>query len=75
MGDSNKKAWFRPVRGSYLPSSWQGGVIYLIYVAYILLLAGDWYRLGHHGWTLLVNVLPLAVAAAVLAQYIASKNS
>lgn len=75
MNSPSKTAWFRPVRRSYLPSSWQGMLIYLIYMAYIIVLAGDWYHLGHHGWTLLVNVLPLAIAAAIFTQYIASKNS
>ncbi|HEY5268288.1 MAG TPA: hypothetical protein VII94_04095 [Candidatus Saccharimonadales bacterium] len=61
----SKTSWFRPIRRSYLPSSWQGSLIYLIYVAYIVVLAGDWYHLGHHGWTLIVNVIPLVVAAAI----------
>lgn len=75
MVKNSKTAWFRPVRRSYLPCSWQGMIIYLAYVVYIVALAYDWYHLGHHGWTMIVNVLPLAVAAALVTQYIASKNS
>ena len=73
--NSTKAAWFRPVRRSYLPVSWQGRVIYLVYVAYLLILVIDWFHLGHHVWILITNVIPLSVAAAVLTQYVASKNS
>jgi hypothetical protein len=71
----HKKAWFVSVRGSYLPSSLTGLVLYLAYAAYIVLLAIGWYADGHRIWYLLVNVIPLAVGAAVLTQYIASKHS
>lgn len=75
MPKKSKNAWFRPVRRSYLPSSWQGLAIYIMYVAYIVVLVADWYRLGSDVWTLVVNVIPLVAAAAVVTQYIASKNS
>ena len=75
MANKSQTPWFRPVRRSYLPSSWQGLVIYLLYVAYVVALVADWYRLGHHGWTLLVSVIPLVVAALVVTQYVASNNS
>lgn len=71
---SNKK-WFISVRSSYLPASAMGLLIYCTYLAYLVALFTDWLRDGHHVWYLLVNVIPLSVAAAVLTQYIAYKHS
>lgn len=68
-------AWFKKIRGSYLPSSWEGLAIYFVYLAYLLALPLVWYNQGHDFWRLLTNVLPLAVGAALLTQYIASKNA
>jgi hypothetical protein len=33
---SKKQKWFIPVRGSYLPNSWQGWLTYIPYTAYLL---------------------------------------
>jgi hypothetical protein len=33
---AKKGAWFVPVRGSYLPASWQGWLTYVPFVAYLV---------------------------------------
>lgn len=33
---NSRKTWFREIRGSYLPSSWQGWLSYVPYTAYIV---------------------------------------
>lgn len=71
----NKKAWFKKVRGSYLPSSVTGLTIYLIYTGYVVALFADWYWNGHHVWYLLTAVVPLSVGAALITQYIAAKHA
>lgn len=75
MAKSKTSTWFRKVRGSYLPSSPTGLLIYFIYVIYILTVAFDWYRLGHSPWVLLTTVIPVVVVAAVVVQFIASRHS
>ncbi len=75
MLKAHKNIWFRKVRGSYLPSSWQGMVLYLWYVAYIVAVPLAWYDGGHTLWRLLTAVVPLITASAVLTQYIASKHA
>lgn len=72
---STKNAWFIYRRKSYLPASWQGLVIYLIYAVYIISLAVLWYKRGHHLWILLSTVIPLIIGAAFVTQYVAFKNS
>ena len=71
----NNKAWFISVRRSYLPSSWQGLIVYMVYTIYLILLGILWYQRGHHYWTLMTTIIPLIIGSAFITQYIASKNS
>ena len=71
----NTNNWFRYTRKSYLPASWQGLVIYLLYVSYIIMVPVVWYNKGHQLWNLLSEVIPLVIAAVLVTQFIASKNS
>lgn len=34
---TNKQAWFKPVRGSYIPIHWKGWLTYIPYIAYLYL--------------------------------------
>lgn len=72
---TSNEAWFIRVRSSYLPVNSTGFLIYFIYLAYLLALLGDWIYNGHHTWYLLVDVIPLSVAAALVTQYVASKHA
>lgn len=72
---TKRNAWFVHVRNSYLPATWQGFVIYLLYVAYIIAVPLVWYKNGHDLWRLLTTVVPLLIAMVLLTQFIASKNS
>lgn len=72
---NTNKTWFVYVRRSYLPASWQGLGLYLLYVAYSIAIAIDWYKRGHTLWELLTEVIPLFLLATLLAQFVASKNS
>jgi hypothetical protein len=75
MAKKKTTKWFKYTRKSYLPAAWQGLVIYLIYVTYIVVVPIIWYRKGHNLWTLVSEVIPLMLAAVILTQYIASSNS
>jgi hypothetical protein len=75
MAKNNSATWFRKIRGSYLPTSFTGLVIYLIYVAYVIAVAVEWFQKGYDYWTLLTVVLPVVAVAALIVQFIASKRS
>ena len=75
MSKNKNKIWFKKIRGSYLPSSTTGLVIYLSYTAYLIALITIWYLENSSVWNLIVFVIPLSVGAALLTQYIASKHS
>ncbi len=72
---AKKGAWFVRLRGSYLPCSWQGLVIYFVYTVYVVALPVVWYYDGHEAWRLLTFVIPLMCGAALITQYVASKTS
>lgn len=72
---AKNKPWFWKVRQSYLPASWQGLAIYLIYAFYLVVVNIIWYQGGHQPEDWLLKVLPIMVAAAFLTQFVASKNS
>ena len=75
MPKKNSSRWFRAIRGSYLPSSAMGLLVYLLYVAYILTLIYEWLIRSGDIWSMLTVVLPLVVLAAIVTQYVASKHS
>ena len=75
MAKHKRNVWFKRVRGSYLPITWQGRFVYLVYVVYLVAVPITWYRNGHHLWELLVYVLPLLLGLVLMTQYLASKRS
>lgn len=75
MKKNKNNNWFISVRGSYLPSSSKGTIIYLLYVTYVTALFIGWYKNGHDYWDLIIYVIPLSIGSMLLTQYIASKHS
>ena len=37
QASTRRNAWFKPVRGSYLPVHWKGWLTYIPYIAYLYL--------------------------------------
>lgn len=70
-----KGAWFIPVRGSYLPSSWQAWLTYIPYAAYLVYAVivavnytGNWYKA-------VLWIVPNWVAALVVMTWLAKQKS
>ena len=74
MSKSSKK-WFKKVRSSYIPLSWQGWLSYIPYVGYLIL--SYMYVMYYFGYSLisLLIIIPNWVAAAVAMSWLASKKS
>ena len=72
---TKNRPWFRKIRGSYLPCSHEGLMIYFAYLVYLVAVPVVWYQQGHDLWRLLTTVVPLWVGAAFVAQFVASKNA
>jgi len=70
-----KDAWFVPVRGSYLPASWQGWLTYLPFVAYLvftLVYAVNWISSLAQA---ILFIVPNFVAAAAVMTWVAKRMS
>jgi hypothetical protein len=67
--------WFIKVRGSYLPSTWQGALTYIPFVAfliYTLVFAYDNYNRADY---IILFLFPQWVAAGVVMSWIASHKA
>lgn len=70
-----KGAWFVPVRGSYLPATAIGWLLYLPYLAYLVFaFVIGWRDINSVGNTILF-ILPNWIAAAAVMSWIASRKS
>ncbi|HET9173744.1 MAG TPA: hypothetical protein VFN56_00505 [Candidatus Saccharimonadales bacterium] len=72
---AKKGAWFVPVRGSYLPASWQGWASYIPFTAYLVftLIAG-WHD-THKTSTAILFIVPNWVAATAVMTWVAKRTS
>lgn len=72
---AKSKKWFTKVRGSYLPSSWQGMLAYAVFVVYLLTVLIAAFNTQEEFAGYLFFVFPQFIAAAVAITFVASKNS
>ncbi len=74
MAKKNNK-WFKKVRGSYLPITWQGAVTYIPYVTYLVVTY--YYSMVYYGFSLtsLFIIVPNWVAAIAVMTWVASRKS
>jgi len=70
-----QKAWFKKTRGSYLPISWQGALLYvpMIYFVVMAFIVID--KNSHSVSDTLINWFPYLVCTGVVMHWIASKRS
>lgn len=67
-------AWFKPVRGSYLPIHWKGWLTYVPYILYLYLT----YAMLDRNRTILATVLflvPYWVAGVIVMHWVAKQKS
>ena len=72
---SNKNAWFVPVRWSYLPRNWQGGLTYIPMLAYLIFVMAYTVRNIDAIAQIVLFVVPNFIAVGVLMHWIASHKS
>jgi len=72
---SKRRKWFIPVRGSYLPHSWQGWLTYIPFTAYLIYaLVIGWQNTNTNAQAMLF-IVPNWVAAVVVMTWIAQRTS
>ncbi|MEI7632173.1 MAG: hypothetical protein WCJ60_02525 [bacterium] len=72
---SKNKAWFVSVRGSYLPNSWQGWLLYVPFVAFLLSAMSYSMDNKHSTSDVVYAIFPQWVAAAVVMTWIAKSKT
>ncbi len=70
-----KGAWFYKVRGSYLPATWQGWLLYVPFITFLVGVAVYAFRTELSFAQVFFSVFPAWVAAAVVLTWIASNKS
>lgn len=75
MKTNKKQQWFYKIRGSYLPKTWQGGLIYLVYLIYLIwvlvFVMTNHYKVGEA----VFFVVPNWIAACAAASWVAARFS
>lgn len=68
-------AWFVKVRGSYLPCSWQGWLLYVPFILFLILALVVAINAGVSFAEVFFRVFPVWIAAVVVLTWIASNHS
>ncbi len=70
----NKK-WFKQVRSSYIPRSWQGWLLYIPFTGYLALVLAKGFDSSFSVAESILFIFPQFITAGVLMTFIADKKS
>jgi hypothetical protein len=69
------KKWFIKVRGSYLPNSWHGWLLYVPFVAYLFAAMVYAWQSNESVFRIVFDLVTQYILAAVVMTWIASQKS
>ncbi len=72
---SKQKAWFKPVRWSYLPNSIEGWLLYIPFIIFLVTVFVAVDRNSHSVSDTFYGIFPYWVSATVVMHWIASHKS
>jgi hypothetical protein len=72
---AKKGAWFVPLRGSYLPVSWQGWFLYVPFLLYIILVFLLVFQDSRPITSQLVILVPYLVSGLIVMTWVAKQKS
>lgn len=72
---SKRRKWFIPVRGSYLPHSWQGWLTYIPFSAYLIYAFVIGWQNTNTTAQAMLFIVPNWIAAVVVMTWIAQRTS
>jgi hypothetical protein len=75
MTHKKQTVWFKKVRGSYLPCSWQGALTYIPFLAFLVTSLVLTLRQQTSLAMAVLLIFPQWVAAAVVMTWLASRTS
>lgn len=67
--------WFKKLRGSYIPSSWQGWLTYIPYVTFLVITFMAVNRQEHSASDVFFGIFPYWICAAIVMQWLAGRKS
>jgi len=70
-----KGAWFVPLRGSYLPVTWQGWLLYIPFVSYAIISLLFVINRSSSLLEIVINLLPYWLSVLVAMTWIAKQKS
>jgi len=70
-----KQKWFTKVRGSYIPCSWQGWMLYIPFITYLIAVLVYATNNSHTAINALLIMFPQFVCSAIVMTWIASQKS
>jgi len=71
----HKGAWFAPLRGSYIPVSWQGWLTYLPFAGYLVYSLIVAFAYTGNDWKAVLWIVPNWTAATIVMTWIAKVKS
>ena len=75
MSKNKRAKWFRAVRGSYLPATWQGIALYLVFVVFLMASLITAFRTQETAQDGVYFVFPQWICATVVITWIANRKS
>ncbi|HEX5394929.1 MAG TPA: hypothetical protein VFW52_01070 [Candidatus Saccharimonadales bacterium] len=75
MAKKKNNKWFIPLRGSYLPNSWQGWLLYVPFLAYLIWAVWAGFENTGTNSAAVLFILPNWIAAVVVMTWIARRTS
>jgi branched-subunit amino acid transport protein len=72
---SKNKKWFIPVRGSYLPNSWQGWLTYIPFTIFLVAVALVGWNYSENHTVAVLYIIPNWIAAVVVMTWLAKRTS
>jgi hypothetical protein len=72
---SKSGVWFIRTRGSYLPSSWQGWLLYIPFISYLIFADYAGWQLKHNLSEWILFTIPNWIAAVIIMTWIAKQRS
>jgi hypothetical protein len=70
-----KGDWFMPIRGSYIPVSWQGWLTYIPFVGYLVFATVMGWQSADTPSKAILFIVPNWIAAAAVMTYVAKRTS
>ena len=75
MAKNKNAKWFKKIRGSYLPVSWQGWLLYVPYIFWLVLSLNFTHQAYSSVGDMLIMLVPYWLSGVVIMQWVGLQKS